>query len=276
MRRGGRAGKAPRHLGRRLSGTQTPASALGAQIPHTACTANRASTAMQACRYLGIWDASQRTGEGFKSLLLGWEVSCLPGTLHLHVASMQHYPMDIRFGRLWKGPAKEWLSLVGGLSGVRGLYGARSLRSAVARQLLNNDPSVQQAALKCLKVGSLGVCHARLHACCRDWRERLSSASRSNSSNCTVRIKVPCPACMTRTIGAGVQPPPFQDRDLQATTLQPAAQTARQPVCARAGVQAEVPGPPHRASAAPSGQRDAARGACGVPSCAGCRRRHPA
>ena len=74
------------------------------------------------------------------------------------------------FGRLWKGPAKEWLSLVGGLSGVRGLYGARSLRSAVARQLLNNDLTVQQAALKCLKVciALSESCHS-LHTYYHSW-----------------------------------------------------------------------------------------------------------
>lgn len=56
------------------------------------------------------------------------------------------------WGRAWQAVAKEWLSVVAGQRGLRGLRGWRHLRRAVALQLLASDPSLQQAALKCLKV----------------------------------------------------------------------------------------------------------------------------
>lgn len=58
-------------------------------------------------------------------------------------------------GRVWRALAKEWMLAVGGFKSLKGVQRWKELRAAVALQLLSNDPSLQQAALKCLKVGYL-------------------------------------------------------------------------------------------------------------------------
>jgi hypothetical protein len=55
-------------------------------------------------------------------------------------------------GRAWRALAKEWMLAVGGFKSLKGVQRWKELRAAVALQLLSNDPSLQQAALKCLKV----------------------------------------------------------------------------------------------------------------------------
>ena len=57
--------------------------------------------------------------------------------------------------RAWRAQAKEWLALLASLKGLRGLYGAAAVRSTAAQQILDGDPSLQQAALLCLKVPPL-------------------------------------------------------------------------------------------------------------------------
>lgn len=58
-------------------------------------------------------------------------------------------------GRAWRALAKEWMLAVGGFKSLKGVQRWKELRAAVALQLLSNDPSLQQAALKCLRVGYL-------------------------------------------------------------------------------------------------------------------------
>ena len=53
-------------------------------------------------------------------------------------------------GTAWR--PQEWLAVVGGLKGGKGLARWREVRRAVALQLGDLEPSVQQAALRCLKV----------------------------------------------------------------------------------------------------------------------------
>ena len=54
--------------------------------------------------------------------------------------------------KLWRAQLREWLALLAGVRGVRGLAQASQLRQAVAAQLLDTESEVQQAALRCLKV----------------------------------------------------------------------------------------------------------------------------
>ena len=54
--------------------------------------------------------------------------------------------------KLWRAQLREWLALLAGVRGVRGLAQAPQLRQAVAAQLLDTESEVQQAALRCLKV----------------------------------------------------------------------------------------------------------------------------
>ena len=56
--------------------------------------------------------------------------------------------------KLWRAQLREWLALLAGVRGVRGLAQAPQLRQAVAAQLLDTESEVQQAALRCLKVSS--------------------------------------------------------------------------------------------------------------------------
>jgi len=51
------------------------------------------------------------------------------------------------------GGLQEWLAVVGGLKGAKGLARWQEVRRAVALQLGDIEPGVQQAALKCMKVG---------------------------------------------------------------------------------------------------------------------------
>ncbi|BDA46528.1 probable small subunit processome component 20 homolog [Coccomyxa sp. Obi] len=53
--------------------------------------------------------------------------------------------------RAWRALAKEWMAAVAGFKSLRGVHRWKEVRSAVALQLLASDPSLQQAALKCLK-----------------------------------------------------------------------------------------------------------------------------
>eukprot|EP00891_Asterochloris_glomerata_P000212 jgi/Astpho2/212/Aster-x0014 len=57
---------------------------------------------------------------------------------------------------LWRAQLREWLALLAGVRGVRGLAQAPQLQQAVAAQLLDTESEVQQAALRCLKVFKLG------------------------------------------------------------------------------------------------------------------------
>ena len=50
---------------------------------------------------------------------------------------------------------RGWLAALVRLPGLRAAPAAAAVRAAVARQLLDTDASVQQAALKCLKVRRL-------------------------------------------------------------------------------------------------------------------------
>ncbi|KAK9845304.1 hypothetical protein WJX81_002986 [Elliptochloris bilobata] len=54
-------------------------------------------------------------------------------------------------GRAWRQHMRGWLAVLGRLPGLRGAPAAAAVRAAVARQLLDMDAAVQQAALKCLK-----------------------------------------------------------------------------------------------------------------------------
>ena len=58
--------------------------------------------------------------------------------------------------KLWRAQLQEWLALLAGVRGVRGLAQAPQLRQAVAAQLLDTESEVQQAALRCLKVSLQG------------------------------------------------------------------------------------------------------------------------
>ncbi|PSC76593.1 small subunit processome component 20-like protein [Micractinium conductrix] len=58
-------------------------------------------------------------------------------------------------GRAWRSGLREWLALLGGLKGARGMYQWEAVQRAVAVQLMDVDPAVQQGALKCLKVFKL-------------------------------------------------------------------------------------------------------------------------
>lgn len=56
-------------------------------------------------------------------------------------------------GKAWRDQLREWLAFLGGLKGAKGLFRWREVQRAVALQLMDQDPGVQQAALKSLKVG---------------------------------------------------------------------------------------------------------------------------
>eukprot|EP00887_Chlorella_sp_A99_P000887 scaffold5.g887.t1 len=51
----------------------------------------------------------------------------------------------------WRAGLAEWLSLLAGLRGVRGMWGGEPVQCAVAGLLLDPEPSIQAGALKCLK-----------------------------------------------------------------------------------------------------------------------------
>lgn len=53
--------------------------------------------------------------------------------------------------RTWRAALREWLGVLAGLKGVRGVYRATSLQVAVTCHVMDVDPALQQAALKCLK-----------------------------------------------------------------------------------------------------------------------------
>ena len=48
--------------------------------------------------------------------------------------------------------AKDWLALLASLKDLRGVHASAALRRALAAQILSSDASLQQAALKGLKV----------------------------------------------------------------------------------------------------------------------------
>ncbi|KAG2487780.1 hypothetical protein HYH03_013624 [Edaphochlamys debaryana] len=54
-------------------------------------------------------------------------------------------------GRTWRAGLLDWLKLLGGLRGVRGLARAEELQRAVATHLLEPEGPVQMAALRCLR-----------------------------------------------------------------------------------------------------------------------------
>lgn len=62
--------------------------------------------------------------------------------------------------KAWRVQLKEWLLFIAGVKGVAGGFRAEEVRRSVVRQVQDTDSSVQQAALRCLKV-SLAVeqCH---------------------------------------------------------------------------------------------------------------------
>lgn len=53
--------------------------------------------------------------------------------------------------RIWRSGLKEWLALMAGLKGLRAVPNADAVRHSVATHLMDSDPAVQQAVLKCLK-----------------------------------------------------------------------------------------------------------------------------
>ena len=57
--------------------------------------------------------------------------------------------------KAWKGQLKEWLGFIGGVKGAGGGFRSEDLKCSVVRQVQDTDSGVQQAALRCLKVG----CH---------------------------------------------------------------------------------------------------------------------
>ena len=52
----------------------------------------------------------------------------------------------------WRLALRGWLALLGGLKGAKGLHRWREVQRAVALQLTDVEPAVQQAALRSLKV----------------------------------------------------------------------------------------------------------------------------
>ena len=57
-------------------------------------------------------------------------------------------------GKVWRDQLREWLAFLGGLKGAKGLFRWREVQRAVALQLMDQDPGVQQAAIKSLKARS--------------------------------------------------------------------------------------------------------------------------
>ena len=55
-------------------------------------------------------------------------------------------------GRAWRSRMRSWLLLLGVFKSARGLPRTDELRRGVALQLMEDDPQLQVAALKCLKV----------------------------------------------------------------------------------------------------------------------------
>ena len=54
--------------------------------------------------------------------------------------------------QMWRQELRGWLALLGGLKGAKGLHRWREVQRAVALQLTDVEPAVQQAALRSLKV----------------------------------------------------------------------------------------------------------------------------
>ncbi|EFJ49017.1 hypothetical protein VOLCADRAFT_104545 [Volvox carteri f. nagariensis] len=54
-------------------------------------------------------------------------------------------------GKTWRAGLLDWLKLVAGLRGVRGLYRSEELQRAVSSHLLESDSGIQVAALRCLR-----------------------------------------------------------------------------------------------------------------------------
>ncbi len=54
-------------------------------------------------------------------------------------------------GKTWRSGLLDWLKMLSGLKGVRGLFRHEELQTAVASHLLEADGGVQGAALKCLR-----------------------------------------------------------------------------------------------------------------------------
>ncbi len=80
--------------------------------------------------------------EGGKGLVQ-WQ-----GASFRHSTYLQRFNYTLRVS----GGLQEWLAVVGGLKGAKGLARWQELRRAVALQLGDIEPGVQQAALKCMKV----------------------------------------------------------------------------------------------------------------------------
>ncbi|PRW58885.1 small subunit processome component 20-like protein [Chlorella sorokiniana] len=67
----------------------------------------------------------------------------------------QRYGSGPLTGRAWRSGLREWLALLGGLKGARGMFQWEAVQRAVAVQLMDVDPAIQTGALKCLKVFKL-------------------------------------------------------------------------------------------------------------------------
>ena len=65
---------------------------------------------------------------------------------------MQTHLLYIVGCRSWRIHLKEWLTVVAAVKAPKNLQQADKVLLAVASLLTDLDPSVQQAALKCLKV----------------------------------------------------------------------------------------------------------------------------
>lgn len=60
--------------------------------------------------------------------------------------------------KVWRAQLREWLQFFGGLKNSRGIFRSAEVQQSVALMLLDSDPVVQQAALKCLQVCPLASC----------------------------------------------------------------------------------------------------------------------
>jgi U3 small nucleolar RNA-associated protein 20 len=58
-------------------------------------------------------------------------------------------------GKAWRAALKEWLGVIAGLKGARGVYRADAVKAAVAAHVMDPEPDVQTAALRCLRAFKL-------------------------------------------------------------------------------------------------------------------------
>jgi hypothetical protein len=139
-------------------------------------------------------------------------------------------------GRAWRGALRDWLGMLGGLRGARGMYRWEAVQRAVAVQLMDVDPAVQQGALKCLKV--------------RPW-----PPFRQPSPG-TLQAAAAQPSCQRLLVL----------RQAQSASAVLFIYSPYPPAPSPPGVQAEVPAPLPRPPVASGRQQDAAGGAHRLPA----------